>query len=776
MSSKIRRCVCVAILALAATSILVVAQAVKRPSAPKTTLPRDIPPPTGYGLEDAWGTLRFRGPLAMAVPPGVTNEAYIVERGGRIIRVTDLGGTPKSSVFLDLQATLKRQGTDAVGNEGECGLLGMAFHPKFNANGQFFIAYSLLTQEDGAAKLYNRLARFTISRNDRTTADPDSEQALITQLDPNPNHNGGEVRFGPDGYLFYSMGDSGVPNDGAGNAGLIDRDFFAAIFRIDVDSRAGNVKPNQHAQASKRFPSAVAGGTYLIPADNPFIKAKSHRGKLVEANAIRTEIFATGLRNPWRMSFDSESGKLYAADVGEGTTEEINIIQPGGDYGWSLYEGSGKRNKPVAPEVAATLVGPTFEYGRRGEVSGSSISGGFVYHGSRFPELNNAYLFADFTSRRVMGILDTGDGSWLPKLLSIDGNIVGGYEDPSNGDALFMDLPGGRVRRLVRVDPKTAVQIPATLSQVNAFANLSTRTPVDGFIPYEPKVSFWSDHAIKSRWFGLPNGQRMNFSAERNWGFPNGTVWMKHFDMEMTRGDASTQKPIETRFLVKTGSGAYALTYQWREDGSDADLVPMEGTDRSLNIFVDRKAQKQVWRYPSRTDCFSCHTEQAGYALGFNTRQLNCPGEFGGTGTNQIQAFSDAGLFQQPVKDLEKLPAHVSPWDKSQPLEDRVRSYLAVNCVSCHQPGGTGLGRFDARPSTPLRNASVVNGELLNNGGDPARRFVVPGDADMSMLLLRLKAQGMPRMPSVGSNVIDTEAIALIGAWVQELGEKKPAP
>jgi mono/diheme cytochrome c family protein len=299
---------------------------------------------------------------------------------------------------------------------------------------------------------------------------------------------------------------------------------------------------------------------------------------------------------------------------------------------------------------------------------------------------------------------------------------------------------------------------------------MKSLTPTGELLAYTPKVTFWSDYAVKTRWFYLPrSAPRVQFSRDGSWTFPAGTVWVKHFEIEARRGDPTSRRRLETRFLVKTADGVYGITYRWRPDQSDADLVPEEGADETLDVQVDGQPHKQQWRYPSRSECLSCHSQVAGYALGFNTRELtwDAGGELGHV--NQIGAMAKAGYFSNPPSDTKNLPLFATADDQTQSLEYRVRSYLAVNCVQCHQPGGASQGNFDARPTTSLADANLVNGLLIRNGDDPADRWAVPRDPAHSMVLKRLKGDGVPRMPPLATHELDPNAITLLTRWINQM-------
>jgi uncharacterized repeat protein (TIGR03806 family) len=646
----------------------------------------------------------------------------------------------------------------------------LAFHPHYADNGYLYVAYDLTTQEYGRTKTSNRLSRFTVSKTDPNHADPNNELPLISQLDLAGNHDGGDLHFGTDGYLYYSMGDEGAGNDFFDNGRFIDKDFFAGIFRLDVDQKPTSLAPNPHHQNSRRYRSAVHPGTYRVPPDNPFVHTTRHRGRDLDPGKIRTELYATGLRNPWRFTFDPVNGQMFVADVGQDRWEEIDLVTPGGDYGWSLYEGTHPGPHLATKTPDAQCIEPIYEYPHHGQApfDGNCIIGGVVYRGTRLTELYGAYIFCDFGSKRIWSLKQDG-GKWTASYLTADSNFAGFGTDPATGEVLLADYGGGRIKRLVRAGT-AGPSPPALLSQTGAFTDLATLAPGPGLVPYTPKVAFWSDYAIKQRWFTLPNASaRITFSPDGNWGFPAGMVWIKQFDLEMCRGDPTSRRKIETRFLVKTAQGVYGLTYQWRGDGSDADLVPEEGRHQTFAVTVNGSPHTQTWHYPARSECLACHTAVTGGVLAFNTRQLNSTASMGARPVNQLQALNDAGYFTAPVVGVAAMPVLAAAQDQTQSLETRVRSYLAVNCAQCHQPGGAGQGYFDTRAVTATAAAHLINGPLINDWGDPTMRWAVPGDPAQSMVLARLTRQGAGRMPPLATNELDPQAIELMTRWIKQL-------
>jgi uncharacterized repeat protein (TIGR03806 family) len=336
----------------------------------------------------------------------------------------------------------------------------------------------------------------------------------------------------------------------------------------------------------------------------------------------------------------------------------------------------------------------------------------------------------------------------------------------------FVSIISPRAEAQLVRQPNTTLNLsetsPATkLSLTGAFSDLATLAPNPGIVPYTPNVSFWSDYAQKSRWFSVPNlADKITFNADSNWAFPTGTVWVKHFNLpnERTNPNGPSVR-VETRFLVKKSDGIYGLTYRWRADQTDADLVEDFGEDEFFTVTVNGKPTTQVWHYPARYECIECHSAVAGYGLGFNTRQMNGSHVYGTQNLNQIKALSDAGYFTAPVPHVNNLPALVKASDTTQSFESRVRSYFAANCLQCHQPGGEAPTYWDARPTTPTDMANMINATLAYDEDDPANRFVVPGDTSHSMVLKRLMGE-VSRMPPLATRELDPEAIQLITDWI----------
>lgn len=705
------------------------------------------PPSSTYELEDAFPGLRFSNPVAIVQMPGHEDRVFVVEKTGRIRMIT-LGEDPQRLSFINL--------TDRVRSGGERGLLGLAFHPDYASNGFFYVFYT--AQGSGSP---NRLSRFSANPDDLFEGAPDTEVILIDQRDDAGNHNGGDLHFGPDGYLYVALGDEGNANDSLNNSQRIDKDFFAGILRIDVDKRPGSLRPNPHTATSDN---------YAIPPDNPFVGAGTFLNSPVNPDRVRTEFWAVGLRNPWRMAFDPVTGLLYTGDVGQGRLEEVDIIQKGGNYGWSFKEGTEDGPDASRAPEGFTDIPPVLEYRHGSGLNrGNSITGGVVYRGDRFSQLYGAYIFADYVSGNIWAMRhqDNQQTSWWN--LARDTGIAGFGVDPRQGDVLLADHSAGRIMRLVAFEETSNVVLPATLADTGAFEDLATLTPQLGIESYEINTPFWSDHAIKKRWFSIPGTEEtIGFHPHDLWVFPQGSVWIKHFDLEMIRGEPSSIRRLETRFLIKREKGIYGLTYRWNEAQENAFLVDESGFEETLTIKVGEQTIDQVWRYPSRSECLACHTPSAGLALGFNTAQLNRPVARGGAESSQLAWLESAGYFDIAPSSMKALPSMTALDNPSASLTHKVKSYLASNCSQCHRPGGEALGRWDARYETPVLETGLLNGHVVRDEGQADRRLIIPGDVELSEIYQRISDGGTRRMPPVGSHVLDEEGVDLIKRWITE--------
>lgn len=722
---------------------------------PNTTLQLPpTPPQFGYTLVNAFPSVSLSAPVGIASPPGETNRLFILEKGGNIVVITNLA-VPNRTVFTNL----------TVLSDSESGLIGLAFHPGYATNGYFFVFSTRSLNTSQGNGRHQVISRFQVSPANPNQVQPGSELVLIRQFDSAGNHNGGDLHFGPDGYLYASLGDEGQQYNGGRHAQIITNKFFSAILRLDVDKRPGNLLPNVHPASTTN---------YFVPADNPYVGRTNFNGRTFSATSVRTEFYSIGYRNPWRMSFDRVTGFLYVGDVGQDRYEEVSVITNGANAGWAYYEGA-QLAKPLYPNQAtiltnppAGLVFPIQEYAHgSGTSQGNAVIGGVVYRGSRISQLYGAYVFADNTSGNVWWLRYNGSSSTpFQRITGASGPSAFGV-DPRNGDLLIAQLNNHQIGRLDYNATSSGAPLPPTLADTGAFTNLTTLTPHAGIVPYDLNVPFWSDNAQNTRWFSLPNTNlTIAFNPNGNWSFPTGTVWIKHFDLELTNGASASRKRLETRFIVRSTNGVYGLTYRW-DSATNATLVPETGLDEHFTIHDGGTMRTQVWHYPGRAECLACHTPQGGFALGFNTAQLNRDQDYNGTATNQLVALSGAGYFSNPITNRHLLPSLVPATDEVVSLEYRVRSYFAANCAHCHQPSGpAGLALWDARIATPGPQAGIINGALNNDFGNTNNRVVAPSSPANSILFQRVANLGAAHMPPLATSVINTQAVALLSAWI----------
>jgi glucose/arabinose dehydrogenase len=355
--------------------------------------------PKKVDLVVAFPGLSFERPVDLQDPRDGTNRLFVVEQPGRVIVFENARAVSSSRVFLDIRSR--------VVYGGEQGLLGLAFDPAYAANGFFYVYYTVPNP------LRTRLSRFVVSATDPDSADAASEAVVLEVDQPFSNHNGGQIAFGPDGYIYVGVGDGGSGGDPQGN-GQNRATLLGKILRIDVS----------------QLP-------YGIPADNPFAG---------NTEGYREEIFAWGLRNPWRFSFDTATGRLWAGDVGQSQYEEIDIVEKGKNYGWSIMEGNHCYVDPKCDKDDLAL--PLWEYGHD---VGRSVTGGYVYHGAKVPEFAGAYVYGDFVTGIVWALRHDGQATPSNDIIAdTDLSIASFGVDKDN--EIYICAFDGKVYALEKVD------------------------------------------------------------------------------------------------------------------------------------------------------------------------------------------------------------------------------------------------------------------------------------------------------------------------------------
>ncbi|MEM8709550.1 MAG: PQQ-dependent sugar dehydrogenase, partial [Planctomycetota bacterium] len=647
-----------------------------------------------------------------------SGRVFVVEQNGVIRVFEDRDDVQTSKVFLDISEHVSRRGNEE-------GLLGLAFHPEYESNGRVFVHFSSARDADDKGVARNAISSFTVSAEDPDQLDPESEEILLLQRQPYRNHNGGDIAFGPDGMLYASLGDGGAANDPEGNGQKLSS-MLGSIIRIDVDQES-------------------EGKRYAIPADNPFVDVKGARG----------EIYALGLRNVWRFSFDRATGDLYAADVGQNEIEEVDIIVSGGNYGWNRYEADAdfRDDTVLAP---GKLTAPIATYPHS---EGLSITGGYVYRGDAQPELDGVYFFADYASGNLWGTRVGADDARETALVRRTGRSIASFGEDDDAELYALSFDGGIYRVVSSDEPEASLDDwPNRLSETGLYASMEKRELKEDLIPYEVNAPFWSDHALKARYIELPEGARLGYRENGTWDVPVGARIIKTFD-QPPAGRRKTPRPVETRVIERTEDGWESATYVWNRRGTEAELKP---AGQQFEQWTRRGVT--TWHAPSSSECASCHVAEAGYVLGLTTAQLA-----GSDG--QLERWLAAGHVDAPADlDLTSLAAFVDPHGSEGTLEERARTYLDVNCAMCHRPNGPGNALIDLRHGTDLASTNMVN-ELPTQGdlGVEDARLIAPGDPERSLLVHRVKTLGSGRMPSIGSHVVDEAGVQLLSDWVRSL-------
>jgi len=359
-------------------------------NAPSTTTPPPAGTPAAISLAPFVGG--FSSPLDFETPDDNSGRAFIVQQPGTIRLVS--GGSVLPTAFLDITGKVNFDG-------GEQGLLGLAFHPNYTQNQHFYVDYDHLS----GGQLQTVIAEYKASA-DPNLADAASERILLTINQPFTNHKGGQMAFGPDGFLYIAVGDGGSGGDPMGN-GQNRQTLLGKILRIDVD----------HADA---------GLQYAIPADNPFVGTGDHG-----------EIWAYGFRNPWRFSFDRVTGRLFVADVGQDQFEEIDLVQKAGNFGWNTMEGAHCFN----PASGCDMTGLTLPIAEYDHSEGVTVIGGYVYHGTAITDLVGAYVFADFSNGKIWKLTESS-GTWTRTLLLTSGKNISSFGQDAAGELYAVDYSG----------------------------------------------------------------------------------------------------------------------------------------------------------------------------------------------------------------------------------------------------------------------------------------------------------------------------------------------
>ncbi|MFK8113897.1 MAG: PQQ-dependent sugar dehydrogenase, partial [Rubripirellula sp.] len=515
-------------------------------------------------------------------------------------------------------------------------------------------------------------------------------------------------------------------------------DLAASIMRIDVNDPTDD-EP------------------YRIPSDNPFVGQPN----------VREEIWAFGFRNPWKITFDPDSGDLLAADVGWEMREMIHRVAKGRNHGWSIMEGS----QPVKPSIqpSVPITPPLFEHTH---LDSRSISGGVYWQSDRIPDLKGASMYGDWMTGKVWALKHQGDEVlWQKELVDTPLQIISFMLGPT-GEVLILAYDGTIMRLDPNDEPADRAPFPDRLSKTGIFKDASKLQPAEGVVEYQISANHWADGTHSRQWIAVPGSEQLGLFEKDNWQtgdtggrfrFPENTVVAKTVSYFTTAGDPQSERRIETQLLHRYFDDWRAYNYIWNEDQTDAVLqadVALESKLEIKDLNAPGGSRSQTWRHASRSECLLCHTWGVGSVHAFWPEQLNIEIDR----ENQLDRLSRAGLFERTIP--KKSPP-TSPHDTTQPLESRARSYLGLNCATCHRNLGGGTANFNFDLTKTLEENNYIDAPPAQGSfGLNDARVVASGDPLRSVVLYRMLKSGRGHMPQFGSNVLDTAGAQLMHDWI----------
>ena len=673
-------------------------------------------PPLPFTVEKAFTNIEWRAPIFIIAEPN-SDHLLIVLAGGekdrpsKVVRVRDDASAAQTETILTVSDRL---------------IYSVAFHPEYRTNGQLFVFTHCSTGEFART---NRISRYAMTREAPSHCDPLSERVIIEWR--SEGHDGGGIVFGRDGMLYISTGDGTADSDGW-VTGQDLSDLLGGVLRIDVDRTKGTQ-------------------SYSVPQDNPFVGMPN----------ARPENWAYGLRNPWRLCVDQKTGEIWAGNNGQDLWETAHLIRRGENYGWSAYEGSHPfyLNRKLGP---TPVVAPTIEHPHS---EARSLTGGAVYYGDELSELNGTYVYGDHSTGKIWGVRHDGSRVvWQKELADTQLQIVA-FAVSQRGQLLIADHAGGIYRLIGAPRQESLQEFPTSLSQTGLFLSTRDHQVQPGLIPYSVNVEGWADGAHVERFMAVPNDSRIG-------DLKNGTVLLQTLSLEPATGDAKSLERIETRLLTRQEGEWVGYSYRWNEDQTDATLVGAKGDEKEL-VFEDDGlsggSRRQTWRFPSRAECMTCHSRAANFVLGLTELQLNKVHDYGAVRDHQLRTLQHIGVFTGtlPKPETDRL---VDPYETSQSLDARARSYLHVNCSVCHVESGGGNSKMELGfTTTPERKNLFGARPQHDTFGVENAMLVFPGDPDRSILYQRISRRGRGQMPPLVSSIVDERAVTLFRDWIREM-------
>jgi putative heme-binding domain-containing protein len=680
-------------------------------------------PPAPYAIRPAFPLRKFQNPTSLEELPD-----------GRIL-VSEIGGELFTFLKKDKQSgqkdlLLKIEGSPRVWHA--------TVHPKFASNRLLFVCYS----KNGTS----HVSRFRVEGSP-PVADPKSEVVLITW--PAGGHNAGCLRFGTDGMLYIATGDGSGPNPPDGRTAAQDvSNLFGCILRIDVDRKAD-------------------GKNYAVPADNPF----------VDLAGARPEIWAYGLRNPWKFGVDSQTGSIFAADNGWESWEMVHRIVRGGNCGWPIMEGRALLRSEV--ERGPTPIRPPVK--DHSHTEANSVIGGPVYRGSTLKDLDGTFIYGDYITGTIWGLKADGEDSYTHRTLVDTDQRITAFAEGSDGELFVLDYDyTGQIYELVPSGLQDrSADFPRRLSETGLFTSLESMTPAPGVVPYAVNVERWMDGFKSQRFVAIPGSGSISLGdGESPATYPEGTVFVKHVMLPKRNSPNSKDVPAETQILHYENGTWHPYSYVWNnlvnDEPHDATLVDAAGTDRQIVYAIGESGEflGPNWHVSAENECRLCHNAGSGVVLGFVPNQLDRSyfGPPSRTLVDQLETLAaEKTIARQPEFPAGNPGRLVDPHDEKQSLDDRARSYLHSNCSSCHHRGGNAIVSFYLRREMPFDELNTDKGTGIGTFGIRNAKLIVPGDPYRSILLYRMSKLGYARMPYIGSSVVDSRGVALIEEWIRAM-------